>query len=311
MKSFINTILKFTGALVIVYLVLIILWGSFAPMRFKKNLNYNLGGYGHMHTRFNEIKKAQNVDILLLGSSHAYRGFDPRIFKELNLTLFNAGSSSQSPIHSELLLKRYLIGLNPKLIIVEVYPGTFCSDGVEASIDFISNEKNDLLSLKLILSQNHLKLYNTFVYAVFRDLTGLNKDFEEPMRKNKDTYIKGGYVMKNVEHYEHRQHEARSWEFRNDQFKAFERIIKLAEEQQVELVFVQAPITKSLYAAYTNNPAFDEKMKNYGTYYNFNNLMHLDDSLHFYDAHHLNQNGVEIFNSKVLEVLKNDGHLPN
>jgi len=311
MKSFIYTILKFTGLLIIAYLLLIIFWGSFAPMRFKKNLNYNLGGYGHMFTRLNEIKDAKNVDILLLGSSHAYRGFDPRIFKEIDLTIFNAGSSSQSPIHSELLLKRYLNNLNPKLIIIEVYPGTFGSDGVEASLDFIANDKNDLLSFQLIIAQNHLKLYNTFIYALFRDFTGLNNNYEEDPIKKYDTYIKGGYVMKQKEYYKHRKHEPRAWEFRDDQFKALERIIKLTEEQQIELIFIQAPITESLYSAHTNNKEFDELMQNYGTYYNFNNLMTLDDSLHFYDAHHLNQHGVELFNSKVLEVLDRDGHLPN
>jgi hypothetical protein len=294
-----------------VYLLLVILWGSFAPTRFKKNLNYNLGGYGHMYTRMQEIKKAEDVDILLLGSSHAYRGFDPRKFEEIYITLFNAGSSAQSPIHSELILKRYLNKLNPKLIIFEVYPGTFGSDGVEASLDFIANDKNDKLSLNLILSQNHLKLYNSFIYAIFRDFIGLNKNFVEDPIKKYDTYVKGGFVMKQMKYYQHRKHEPRTWEFRNEQFKALDRIIKLTEEQQIELVFIQAPITQSLYSAHTNNREFDKLMQNYGTYYNFNNLMTLDDSLHFYDAHHLNQHGVELFNSKVLEVLDRDGHLPN
>jgi hypothetical protein len=35
-----------------------------------------------------------------------------------------------------------------------------------------------------------------------------------------------------------------AWEFRNEQFKAFERIIKLTEEQQIDLLLIQAPITK-------------------------------------------------------------------
>lgn len=311
MKSFIYTILKFSALSLVAYLLLVILWGSFAPTRFKKNLNYNLGGYGHMYTRMQEIKKVEDVDILLLGSSHAYRGVDPRKFEEIDITLFNAGSSAQSPIHSELILKRYLNKLNPQLIIIEVYPGTFGLDGVEASIDFVSNDKNDWQSFKMIVFQNHIKLYNTFIYSFFRDLMGLNHNFVEDPIKEHDTYVKGGYVMKQMEYYQHRKHEPRAWEFRNEQFKAFERIIKLSQEQQIELVFIQAPITQSLYSAHTNNREFDELMQNYGTYYNFNYLMNLDDSLHFYDAHHLNQHGVELFNAKVIEVLKNDGHLPN
>ena len=44
-------------------------------------------------------------------------------------------------------------------------------------------------------------------------------------------------------------------------------------------------------------------MQSYGTYYNFNEMISLDDSLHFYDSHHLNQNGVNIFNAKLIDVL--------
>ena len=38
-------------------------------------------------------------------------------------------------------------------------------------------------------------------------------------------------------------------------------------------------------------------------YYNFNELIKLNDSLDFYDAHHMNQTGVNIFNTKLKEVL--------
>jgi hypothetical protein len=44
-------------------------------------------------------------------------------------------------------------------------------------------------------------------------------------------------------------------------------------------------------------------MSSYSTYYNFNEKMTLNDSLHFYDANHLNQNGVELFNEKLIELL--------
>ena len=37
---------------------------------------------------------------------------------------------------------------------------------------------------------------------------------------------------------------------------------------------------------------------------NTDELISLNDSLHFYDSDHLNQNGVVIFNKKLIEVLK-------
>jgi hypothetical protein len=44
-------------------------------------------------------------------------------------------------------------------------------------------------------------------------------------------------------------------------------------------------------------------MRTYGVYYNFNELLELEDELHFYDEDHLNQSGVEIFSAKLIEIL--------
>ena len=82
----------------VVYMVLLILWGEFMPGMFKKNLNYSLGAYGHMYTRIREAEKVKNIDILFIGSSHAYRGFDTRIAKEYGFESFNLGSSSGSSV---------------------------------------------------------------------------------------------------------------------------------------------------------------------------------------------------------------------
>lgn len=39
-------------------------------------------------------------------------------------------------------------------------------------------------------------------------------------------------------------------------------------------------------------------------------IMNLNDSLYFYDSHHLNQIGVELFNEKLINILKEDNYLP-
>ena len=69
-------------------------------------------------------------------------------------------------------------------------------------------------------------------------------------------------------------------------------------------MLVYAPIPKANYNSFSNNTYFDSIMKSYAPYYNFNETISLIDSLHFYDADHLNQDGVHIFNEKVMEVLK-------
>ncbi|MEL6133281.1 MAG: hypothetical protein AAFR59_07965, partial [Bacteroidota bacterium] len=66
---------------------------------------------------------------------------------------------------------------------------------------------------------------------------------------------------------------------------------------------VYAPITQASYSACQNTSAYDSLFTELGPYHNFNGKLPLVDSLHFYDAHHLNQEGVEIFNQAVLEIL--------
>ena len=113
MAKFIKSILWFTPYSLAIYLLLLVFWGELTPPLLKKNLNYKKGSYGHLYSRIRELKKTHDVDILFLGSSHTYRGFDPRIFARHGFHTFNLGSSSQSPIQTEILLKRYLDKLNP------------------------------------------------------------------------------------------------------------------------------------------------------------------------------------------------------
>ena len=70
------------------YLVLLFFWGNIAHQRLKPNLNFNIGAYGHSFTRFIEAKSTKDVDVMVVGSSHAYRGFDPRNFEKSNIDTF-------------------------------------------------------------------------------------------------------------------------------------------------------------------------------------------------------------------------------
>ena len=291
LKQFL-TFLIFTG---IFYLVMVPIWGNLIPFEaFKKNLNYRIGSYGHLNTRLKEADTIQNVDVLVVGSSHAYRGFDPRIFSEENISLFVLGSSSQTPIQAKYLLKEYLDKLKPQLVIYEVYPLIFSNDGVESSLDVIANHSLTIDDIKMSLKVNHLKTYNVLINDVFREAFSLNDDFLEPLVTKEDTYINGGYVEKNefergVERIGNRRSAYKSLRIQEE---AFTDIIGMIKEKGIETLLVQAPITKKLYSSITNNEEFDSYLSNHADYINFNLLLELDDQEHFYDNHHLNQSGV-------------------
>lgn len=306
MKKFTYNTILFLFFTSLFYLTFLFIWELYAPSRFKPNINYRLGSYGHMYTRLSEVKNYRNVDILFLGSSHAYRGFDTRIFLANGYKSFNLGSSSQTPAQTKVLLKRYLDSLNPKFVIYEIYPATFTIDGVESSLDIIANDINDLHSLEMVLKINNIKTYNTIFYGLTRDLLGLNNYFSEQRIKGNDEYISGGYVEKGLGFYKPSKFVNKEISIRGYQLESFSEIVQMLKNRNIELILVYAPIPKVNYESYSNNYYFDSIMNSYSEYYNFNQLIDLDDTQHFYDSHHLNQNGVKIFNEKLIELLKKD-----
>ena len=306
MNRFLKNVFLFILVVSVAYPFMVFLSGYLPISKaLKLNLKYRRGSYGHMYTRLNEVKQLDgHVDILFLGSSHSYRGFDPRNFKDKKT--FNLGSSSQAPIQTKILLKRYLSKINPKIVIYEVYPGTFVADGVESSLDLIANDNNDFESVKMAFELNNIDTYNTLIYAYFAKFLNLNKKFVEPIIKDDDTYISGGFVEKKIKYYKYENITKNEvWKLNKKQIEKFEENIALLEQKKIKIILVYAPITKALYNSFTNNIYIDSLMNSYGLpYYNFNQLMQLDDSLDFNDAHHLNQNGVNKFNSKLNAILK-------
>lgn len=287
-----------------IYSILLLVWGStYVNGDFRLNLSYYKGSYGFTNSRLKEVKKIKNIDLLFLGSSHTYRGFDTRVFNEKNITSFNLGSSAQTPMQTSILLKRYLDSLNPKTIVYEVYPNSFSSDGVESALDIISNDDNDIYSIEMALKLGNMKTYNTLYYDFLRELLNLNSSYVEPLKKRDEKYISGGFVEKKVYRYKYETHNKSKWNTNSHQLKEFENIINIIKEKKIELILVFAPISSNYYNSFENKKTFDSIMREKGKYYNFNKILKLDDSLHFYDSNHLNQNGVNLFNRKLISLL--------
>ncbi len=303
MRKFITSFFIFVLFALFLYVSSIFLWGTFAPTSLKPNLNYRIGSKGHLFSRIQEIKKIDSVDILFLGSSHAYRGFDPRIFTSHKLKTFNLGSSSQTPIQTLLLLKRYLDNIKPKSIVYEVYPETFMIDGIESSLDIIANDKNDEFSFKMAYHLNHIKTYNTLIYSFIQDLFHTKDSFYESIQKKGDTYIKGGFVEAEMKYYIPTSFPPKKIIIDKKHLSFFEEIIHEIKKRNIPLTLVFAPVSASFYTSYNNTNYFDRIMSSYAPYYNFNKTLKLEDSLHFSDYHHLNQTGVKLFNEALIKLL--------
>ncbi len=292
-----------------VYLALLIIWGELMPPAVTKNVNYSIGAYGHMYTRTREVEKYTDIDLLFIGSSHAYRGFDTRIAAKFGFKSFNLGSSAQTPIQTKLLLEKYLDSLKPKTVIYEVYPYTFINDGVESSLDMIANGEIDCNVLNMAFSINNIKTYNSLVYGYYRNLFNRNKNFHENKIIKEDSYVSGGFVERKMEYYSsnaEKQGEKTEWIPKEYQVDAFEKIVKLIAERNIKLILVQSPVTRAAYEKYTDNEKIDQYFSTKARYINFNKRLNLSDSTDFYNSDHLNQNGVRVYNENLFSILLKD-----
>ena len=284
------------------------------------NFHSTSGGYGQLLLRIREVQQVQNVDILFMGSSHTYRGFDPREFEEHGITSFNLGSSSQTPFNSYYLLKDYLPNTNPKVLVLDLYWNMLVQDGLESTIDIVSNAKLKGGVLDMVKnSKNTLAFNSMLINSIQRLHTPLHK--LEQQEFPHDMYIPGGYTQtlltENMLSEEQLNKLApMEVEFSDVQMSHLNKIIRMCKERGIQLVFVVTPVTEyyrnkvvnyteyktaiSALAAKHNIPFID---------YNGREDLQLHNLKEFYDEDHLTQPAVKKFNQLFIKDLKSRGIL--
>ncbi|MFN3874550.1 MAG: hypothetical protein ACK4L7_01395 [Flavobacteriales bacterium] len=310
--SFLLRALGFGGCAAALYPALISIAGFMLPAELTPNLKYPLNGYGHMRTRLIEAKGRDPVQIVFIGNSHVYRGFDTRVWARHGYTAFNLGSSAQSPMQGLLLARTQLPALEPKLVLVEVHPGAFMSDGVESALDLIANRPIDRHTLRMAAGIPNILVWNTLAYGIVRKASGFDEGMPEPLRSEKDTYVPGGYVERKIGHFSPKgRPKPMPFAPSPEQWRAFEDLLKEIERQGVPVVLVEAPVTRWMREGiYREHDRFARMMAASGRYIDMYGKAALDDSLHFYDHAHLNQRGAELFNAALIDTLRGRGWLP-
>jgi len=311
MKKFILKIIFVSLFSICITIVGLLLYGNLNYYLKTSFLKYPIGGYGHTYSRLDEVEHVKNIDILFLGSSHTYRGFDTRIFRNFGYNVFNLGSSAQTPIQTKYLLKKHIKQLNPKIIIFDVYHKTLSSKGVESAIDIISNTKNlSLYELKMSLEICDIDVFKTFCFAVVKKFFFQEDYFEKTYKiHDNDKYVIGGFVEKLafVDHkFQSVFPKIPENQLSKKQLSAIDEIINISKSNNAEIILVNTPLNKQYNTSYEFNNYFDSLMNTKTEYINFNNLnLSLNDTIHFYDKDHLSQKGVELFNKFLIEKKLN------
>jgi len=267
---------------------------------------FGFAGMGYSIKRFTEIEKFEDVDILFVGSSHTYRAFDPRIFKKAGIKTFNMGSTSQTPLNTYYLLKRYFEKLNPKLVVFEVCWKVFASDGIESFYDLSAN-----LTFSVEMLEMALAIKNPHAIHVLISDKMTNEPIKKVMAENQKKfrgYISGGYCesFKKLP-----KEDVFGQEFRQVllpvQFDYLRKIIRFVQKNS-KIILVLQPIPKEMMRLIINRDEISETFKKITAplgvpYLDFNKTLELETHVDFKDRGHLNAMGVKKFNKAFLEAL--------
>ncbi len=268
---------------------------------------------GQSLRRFRDIKEFRDVDILFCGSSHAYRGFDPRIFAAKGLKTFNMGSTSQTAINAYYLLKQYCDQLNPKLVIYEVYFGALLSeDGLESYYDLLNNAEFSFEIVEMALAARNPNAFNAMV-STYLDRIAQPLSETKQKRFKKETYIYGGYCERKDSPVKIKFKNFGQVKVASIQVEYLEKIIHFLQERGSTMLLVIHPLPKELLMNVANYPEVSQQFyalaeKHNIAYFDFNEYMELETYRHFKDDNHLNAAGVKIFNDALIDTLFQKGY---
>ncbi len=274
-------------------------------------------------TRLREAKSYSNVDVLFLGSSLAFRGVDPRPFREKGLNVFNLGTSAQTPYNSYYLLKEFTPKLKPKYVVLDVYWTMMnLENPTESTIDIVSNHQ---LTSNMVEMALHTRDFTTISSLISNYISRLHTPLSkiEDKKSPIDKYIKGGYVealnidtVKQAYELSHLKVQHRTPA--DLQVKYLNKIIDLCRANNIKPIFIMMPVTKELksklanyqeYCRFVDSVAYKNKIP--FTNYNDRKDLELISLTDFVDENHLSKKGATKFTRKFIDDLDDLGMRSN
>lgn len=296
MKQFIFKFIKFLLGFTLIYVIVLNVLQEILPGPYKPNILYEAGD--NLVTRkIEESDTIDSVDILIVGSSHAYDSFNPKYFENNGFSAYNWGTSQQSHVQTSMILEKYLGKLKPKLVVYEVFPEIFNATGRESMADFLNAGKPfEVGFFDLFQYDNSISLFNTYLIKESRKIFGIESNLELNILENE--YYKG-YVEKKDISTASKTLPMIKWVPRQSQILAFESNLKFLNSQNIPFILVIAPYP----FRYKNQEEIDSFFSSKGKFLNYNKILNFDPRKDFSDHHHMNYNGVKKLNQHFVNYL--------
>ncbi len=296
------------GAFVVIYLlvftVLVKVRHNGIPLIYHVSETLQWKG-GATWQKFQEFDTAERCDVVVVGSSHAYRGYDPALFAQRGYRMFNLGTSAQAPSNSLDIIREYVHEENTGLLILDVFETPMRNDGLEGVADLTQNVSSHGVALRQALTLRDPRGMNMLV------LRWLMRQ-EEPLYL--DPAYEGSGYSRRTDSVPAPINYINPGTFDPDpvQVKALCSIIELCQERGIPLVLTNHPMPHQ--ADHVAHERFKTLMMEWTgpdgpPFLNFAQGHDLHDMHHFYDHNHLNQAGVERYNPRLLDSLEARGLL--
>ncbi len=284
------------------WLLLQIQWGKY-PLLYSV-LDGSVVKGGDVHQRFSEFKPDSAYDVIFLGSSHAYRGYDSRIFSHMGVKAFNLGSSNQT-IQDSYVLARFLAQklTHKPLVLIETYYGTLAENSLESTFFLIPNVKDDGLAVDLVKEKPDARLFNALM------LRFLNKS--RPVMFRDSSYRPGGYCENPKEMpdsmFNLLTKPLPAYKPSKESLEYLTKLLKCLKENGFRVVVTThpLPLESDRRPSERCGIALDSVCQREGVpYINFAFNHTLNSQKSFYDSHHLNSAGVNWYNPEIIKELQ-------
>ena len=193
---------------------------------------------GQAFLTFQEVRRYEKVDVVFVGSSHAYRSFDPRVFAREGLarSIFDASADTVEQLH---LLKESSPFARSSSILKRIrsFSGTMAGGRPLTSLTISP------LSLNLARMAGaswDVSVWNKlFLRWMGPDLPAVSDRAE--ILPASDTYVGRGYVEKDPRHVDPRAFQPESVVVSPDQMAYLELSIRMLRNQGIHVVMVVTP----------------------------------------------------------------------
>ena len=310
MIVFLRKFLIFTGAAFLIYItifgVLFFVRSYNIPMIFRTSQG-NIFRGGYTYVTFRQFDRNAKYDIILLGSSHAYRGYDPTIFREHGYNMFNLGTNSQTNLVSYFIAKNYIKKENCKTVIIDVYDRVFLTTTLESISDIVQNINSNKAAVEICFALKDIRTVNMLSLRLFNNFNGVFDDDTAGVVNGFIPYITQLKITDRLKEPE--------FETLDQAIDYFDKLVDCLQKEGIKVIVAEHPVPFIYAISKEQHALLVEKIKPILNRYNVPFYDHLYDStmtdLQYYaNANHLSISGIKKYNDILLEELKRDGHLP-